>query len=386
LKILGGDRLDPDIGTLHQQLAQALSAVGDDDGAVSALESALRIAQALSLPEVLSYALTVKAGVYLQAGRVDEAGYLYAGAVDTAERHRLTTALSTAQANLSNLTMQWDRPDAAEQCQAALTLSRRLGDRYGESIDAGNLMTVQLVTGRWEELERLAGGLLENHENRPGVEHVHVRLVILNALRGQLGPARAHLEQARAWRDSDNEETHSSHAALRIIVHVAAGELEDALTLGLEMLPHAIRTLGASHEAVRFAWPDALHAALDLGRLEAARRLLALLADQPPGHIPPYHRAHLARGRGLLAAATGEHASAETDLTAAIDAFHALAYPYWRAVTQTDLAACLTEQERGSDATALLTQAIPILQTLAAAPALARADQITATAAGTISI
>jgi tetratricopeptide (TPR) repeat protein len=384
LEVLGGDRLDPDVGILNERLGRALGFAGDHDRAAPALESALWIAQALTLPELLSRALTTKATMCLDTGRVEEAGYLYAAAIDVAERHQLTNALDVAHLNLGNLAMQWDRPDATAQCQAALTFARRGGNRRSESTAAGNLMAVQLDTGRWEQLERLAHELLENHENRPGAPHVHARLTVLHALRGQLEPARASLEQVSAWRDSDDAEGHGFHAALRIIVQFAEGELQAALTLGLETLPTTVATLGAAHEVIRFAWPHALDAALELGRLQDTRRLLALLDEQPPGHIPPFLRAHLARGRGLLAAVTGEDTSVQTELTTAIEGFHALGYSYWHALTQIDLAAWLTEQGHGSDATPLLTEAIPTLQALAAAPALARASQIAGTSASTI--
>lgn len=77
--------------------------------------------------------------------------------------------------------------------------------------------------------------------------------------------------------------------------------------------------------------PDALDAALALGRLDEGAALVALLAEQPPGHIPPYLAAHLARGRGLVAAVEGGHDAVETDLGAAIDGFRELGYPYWLA-------------------------------------------------------
>jgi hypothetical protein len=144
------------------------------------------------------------------------------------------------------------------------------------------------------------------------------------------------------------------------------------------MLPRTIQALGASHDSVRDAWPDALDAALALGRLDEGAALVSLLAEQPPGHIPPYLAAQLARGRALVAAADGGHDAVEADLGSAIAGFRELRYPYWLAVTNTDLANWLIGQDRQSEAAPLLDDAIGSLTSLAAAPALARAETLRA--------
>jgi hypothetical protein len=89
-------------------------------------------------------------------------------------------------------------------------------------------------------------------------------------------------------------------------------------------------------------------------------------------------RAHLARGRALLAAVEDRHETVEADLMVAIDAFAALAYPYWLAVTQTDLAEWLIEQGRDGEAEPLLAAAIGVFEPLGAAPALERARSLSA--------
>ena len=143
------------------------------------------------------------------------------------------------------------------------------------------------------------------------------------------------------------------------------------------LLGPAIKLLGTSNDAVRYAWPDALEAALELGRVGAARELLALLAGQPPGRVPPYLRAQLTRGRGLVNAVDAHHEAVETNLETAIDAFEKLGYPYWHAVTQTDLAAWHIDQHQPDAAVPLLEQAVATLTPLRAAPALTRAYGLT---------
>jgi tetratricopeptide (TPR) repeat protein len=246
-------------------------------------------------------------------------------------------------------------------------------------------MTVHLYAGRWSELERLAAELLEDNEDRAGVEDVYYRLAILHALRGERDAAQASLERIAPWERTDEVEAKVLHQSAVVSVRLGQGHAEEALDHGRRMMGDAIQALGASNEAVRYAWPDTLQAALALERHDDARRLLALLADQPPGHIPPYLEAQFARGRGLIAAAAGQHDAVEGDLNAAVAALRALGYPYWLAVAQTDLAAWLVDRGRGDEAAPLLDEAIATLRSLGAVPELARAQSVIAVPARAIS-
>jgi len=161
-----------------------------------------------------------------------------------------------------------------------------------------------------------------------------------------------------------------------VLVRATEGQPEQALAHGLPTLQTAIDTQGPAVEAVRDCWPHVLQAALALARHQDAHRIVSLLADRPPGHVPPYLRAHLARGRALLNAAEGRPDTVQADLQTAIDAFAKLAYPYWHAVTQTDLAAWHTDHHQPDQAGPLLEQAIAILTPLRAAPALTRAHAL----------
>jgi class 3 adenylate cyclase/tetratricopeptide (TPR) repeat protein len=371
LEILASDRLDPEVGALNRALGGALVFAGDYERAGPPLETALQIGQALKLPGLLSDALTNKANLYLHTGRAEEARCLFGGAIDIAERHGLVEALGRAQSNSGNLASQWDLPDAGRHSESALALARRRGDRYMESVSAGNLVTVRLFAGRWQEAERLADELLDD-DGRAGAGYSDFPMVILHVLRGEPEAARIILDRLAAWEHSDDEEHQAMHSSASISVTLATGHPEEALERGKRMLPHAIDRLGASNESVRHGWPDTLQAALALARPEDARVLLALLAERPPGHIPPYLEAQLARGRALLAAAEGRHDTVEADL----NSFRALGYRYWLAVAQTDLVAWMAGQNGGSDARALLAEATATLESLGAAPALARARDL----------
>jgi tetratricopeptide (TPR) repeat protein len=372
LQTLGADQMDGEVGALHAVLGHALLFAGHYEQAGQPLETALRIAQELDLPAVQSGALMDKGLICLQASRIEEARALLGASVEIAERHDLAAELMLARGNSGSLGMQWDLPEAAEHYAATLALARRHGERFLESVAAGNLVYLYVFAGRWEELERLSAELLEDVEDRPGAEFLHSPLTILHTLRGELDSAQASFRRMLAWERGDDDELRAIHTSVAIRLHLAEGRAEDALEHGNSLLAGAINTLGTSHDAVRNAWPDTLEAALELGRLEAAGELLALLSHQPHGHVPPYLRAHLARGRALIAAAKGEHDTVEAHLTDAIEVFRSLAYPYWLARVQTELAAWLIDQDRSSDAEPLLAEATAALEALGAAPALAR--------------
>jgi class 3 adenylate cyclase/tetratricopeptide (TPR) repeat protein len=383
LRILGAERVDAEVGLLHAVLGHALLFAGHYEQAGQPLDTALRIAEELDLPAVLSGALMDKGLICLQASLIEEARALLASAVEIAERHDLPAELILAQGNSGSLGMQWDLPEAAEHYRSTLALARRQGDRFLESVAAGNLMYLYVSAGQWEELERMAVELLDDMEDRSGVEFLHYPLTILHTLRGELDAARASFARMLAWERGDDDELRAIRTSVAIRVHLAEGHAEEALELGTEMLGQAIETLGTSHDAVRNAWPDTLEAALELGRLDTAGELLELLSRQAPGHVPPYLRAQLARGRALTSAAEGQHDAVEAELTSAIDGFRALGYPYWLARVQTDLAAWLIDEERVGDAAPVLGEVTATLESLGAAPELVRAQALTVSRAGT---
>ena len=378
LATLGPDSLDPEVGALHAVLGHALLFSGQDEQAARALETALRIARELDLPDLLSGALIDKGLLCVQRSRPDEARALLAAALEIAERHDLVVKAHNALGNSGMLGMQWDQPGASEQFAHALVLARRLGDRFRESISAGNLMYLRVFTGHWTAVEEMAPELLEQLEDRPGVEFVRWPLAVLRALRGEHTAAREELAGMALWGRSDDEDLRFTHTSVAVCVLLASGDAEAALELGRRMLGPAIAALGASHDAVRSAWPDTLQAALDLGRRDAARELIELLAEQPSDHVPPYLRAQLARARSLTGvggdAARGDGA-AERELAGAVATFRELGYPYWTARASADLSKWLLERERGAEARGPLEDAIRTLEELGAAPALARARQ-----------
>ncbi|MDQ6818664.1 MAG: hypothetical protein M3018_14865 [Actinomycetota bacterium] len=245
-------------------------------------------------------------------------------------------------------------------------------------------MAVHLYAGRWHEAERLAAELLGADAQRPGLEDLNWSLALLHALRGELDAARASLARMKPWKDSDDDEFRALYASAAVSVRLAEGSAEEALELGWEVLPHALAALGPSNEAVRNAWPATLQAALQLSRVDDASELVALLSKRPPGHIPPYLGIQLCRGRALILAAEGREDAVEAELRDAIAGLRELGYRYWLAVTQTDLSAWLAAKNRRAEASTLLEEAIPTLESLGAKPALDRARDLSRATAATV--
>ena len=376
IKSLEGVPRDADVANLNAQLGNAFLAMAEWERSLPALEAALELAEALMLADVLSRALCNKGIVFLSIGRPEEARSLLTGAAEIAQRGDVADELHRALANLANLEMQWDLPGAEGHWDAALAWARRLGRRRMESLSAANLMMARAFAGHWTSASQLGDELLDGNEDRAGAEFVYHQLGLAQLLRGEIAAARASHERVVVWEHTDDVEYRAIHHSLRVTLLRAEGSAQEALELGESLLPSAIETLGASNDAVRQAWPEALGAALDLGRLDRAQALIELLAERPPGHIPPYLNAQLARGRGLLAAAEARDDGAEEALRDAVARFDALQYSYWLAVARTDLAGWLLDHRREGEAEPLLEQASATLGALGAAPALSRAREL----------
>ncbi len=375
LEVLASAEPDPDTAELSSELAGALLAKGEDpEEAGKAIERALAAAEALELPAVTCRALDLKGRRAHGMGHFEEAAALYDRAIAIGERHRLPLR-AAPYINSADLRLMRDMPGALELCEAALSTSRRLGDRGAESVAIANLMSALLILGRWEENEQLALAALEGDEDRPDTEYVNDELALLQVMRGRLEAARSGLARMEAWRRSENSEHRACYQSIAGLIARGEGELDAAF----ELLAGAVRASfaieGASSLGVRRAWPDAFRSALELGRFDEAEQLLAMLANQPRGLVPPLLRAELSHAQGLLAGARGGE-DAEARFTDAIDGLRALGYPYWLARAQTDLGEWLRDQDRSQEAATWLQRALAIGAQLAAEPLLAHARDL----------
>jgi tetratricopeptide (TPR) repeat protein len=374
LGALEPDTDDAVVARINVRLGLALLDTGRVREAFEPLDRALELAQALELPAELASALAYKAALCVAVGRVYEARILFDGAVELCEQHELTHQLVSARVNSGDFLMRFDLPGSTERTRAALDIARRIGNRYYESIAAANLMRVWGDRGDWDELKRLGTELLAHAEDRPGAEMLHFELGLLAAFRGEIEAAREHLTRIALWGVSQNNQLRWLYDACHATIALAAGEFADALDSTTRAIEEILQVDGPSNLAIRIGLPAAIAAALPLGRLADAGEVLSRLEDRPPGHLPPYVRAQMSHAYGVLAAARGDVAAAESHLRVAIDAFGSLGFPYWLAIGQTDLAELLVSGSRVTDAKPLLEEARAVFSRLGAAPALQRID------------
>jgi hypothetical protein len=160
------------------------------------------------------------------------------------------------------------------------------------------------------------------------------------------------------------------------IVAAEQGLHADVLTLADDAIQLTLDAFGLRHECIRQCWPEALNAALAIGDIAAADRLLAIVADRPVGHVPPYLRAQLARFRARLAAAHGSHEAVAQDFRAADAMLTELGYPYPLALVRRDHGVWLISRDRGGEARPHLLAAEATFAALGAAPALATTREL----------
>jgi class 3 adenylate cyclase/predicted ATPase len=359
----------------HSRLGGSLMFGGHRSDAEPHVEAALELGEALDLPDVLSSAAVRRATLLAFANRPQEALVEMQWAIALAEEHGLGKEAMNAQANASDQCLNDDQPGAEEHCDAAMELARRRGDRETETLVAGNLAHRYVLTGRWDEAEQLCRSMLDGSD-RPGDANLHARLALLHALRGQVAladEAKAHLAD---WADSQDVQNRHIHGFIAAAVALAAGDLSEALALAEVVAREAADAMGLRNDMFRTAWPDAMEAAVAMGELDRADRLLAMVAELPPGNVPRYLRAMMARYRARLDAARGRHDHVDANFLDATTRFRELGYPYFLAIAQLDHAAWLVAQDRPADARELLTAAVVTFERLAATPALLRAQEL----------
>lgn len=366
LEVLDLGQLDADVAEIQSQLARELSVAGRREEAMEHVEHALRIAEALDLPQVLCDGLETKALLLRSADRPEEALLLFDGTVEIAGRRGLTSEeMLSGQANSGDTRMANDIGDAISHLESAIGLARRLGQRYSETFLGGNLLLALIFSGEWRRATELAESLLE--EDRPGVEIVQSRLVVLNALRGNPQLAREAFSALQRWEHHNSTEPRTLYAALEATVLLAEGELPRALEAARGALEVAVPNFGYRHEIARQAWPDACEAALGMGSSQKLAELVRMLESEPPGRLPPYLRWQLARYRALGALGPpGEPAGVR--LLSVSDGFGALGYPYWAARTGLEAASRGSEGDAAADSRA--QQARQLLLAMGAPPPL----------------
>jgi tetratricopeptide (TPR) repeat protein len=370
LQVLSGDEPDEDLAMLAAQLGRFRFFTADFDRAEERIDQALKIAESLRLPEVLSQALNSRSLILDVRGRPEEALGVLQRALDIALEHDVPTAAMRAYYNLADRSWRRDQHQQADEyVRSGLVLTRKLGDRYWEWQFLGTSYQLYAL-GEWDEALARAAEL-------PGAEAMaEVRLAYLCQVcplpmirvnRGEVDRAEEGLRFAAGWGSSDDVQERSAWALGRAVVHRARGELEEVIRLWDEY-DEDRTSLGTDGEFFRESLVETAEAALALGDLSRVEQLLKVAADIPLSGTPPSLPAHVARLGARLALAQGRSDGVEPGFKAAAGLFREIGIPFWLAVTLLEHGEWLDGQGRADDAAPLLTEARALFERLAARP------------------
>ena len=371
------DAVGPGTADLLRRLGKNLAFAGEIAEAAPLIERAIGIGEELDDQRLLADSLDAEAVRLWFSGRMVMARSVGEAAVEAARASGLLDQLHRNLSNLGDALLSSDRP-AVDVLREAVDIARRMGDPAAVAISTANVVNALIYIGAWDEAAALTAGTIEE-----GVEFkgsggglLHDRLVLINALRGDVAAAHHHLDIAKEMLAPEDLLDVEIYAAAEAAVRLVEGDFSSILSEAPERLTSMAQTFGWFQESARQLWPDAVEAALRAGDRAAADSLVAMLEAVPPGGLSPYLRAQLARTRARLAAARGEHEDVEPGLRHAIERFAAMSYPYWEAMASLDLAEWLSDQGRNDEAKAPRDAAAQTFDRLGAAPDLARARRL----------
>jgi tetratricopeptide (TPR) repeat protein len=371
------DEPDADVALLLSRLAQ-LYAFSGDPRAAELVDRCLDIAEALQLHEALVRSWASKA-ILLFATRPAEALGLHMLALSVALEQGMTRGATIAYGNINDASMQYDRyRDCLGYLEEALPLARRMGDRRNEWFTLSEQSYVLSMLGRWDEaearraelpLDRLGedtvlGSLLT------GILEIHLR-------RGELVQAQELLAPFEEMGRSTDVQMHGAVFGATAAVRLAEGRLRECLAAA-ERAIEGRATLGLGSQDVKQGYRHGLEAALALGDLDTADRLLRIVEEAPIGLRPPYLAALANRYRARLA---GDAPEADRLFATAAAQFGAIEVQFEEAVVQLEHAEWLNRIGRTDEAESLLQRARATFERLRATPWLERAAAAGAVAA-----
>ena len=376
-QILAEEEPDADLAALAAQLGRFMFFAGQLELASQRIETALGIAEALSLPEVLAQALTTKAMVLTSHGRKQEGLALMRFALDTALEHDKPSAALRASYNLADTLAQVDRYDEAiELVRDGLIQARRIGNRYWEWSFLNQLYP-HYALGEWNEALEMIAQLPEDQwrEARQALGAVASVGVLLRVHRGNLREAARLVEAFEELETSADVQEQSLYACGKARLLLAEDNPGEALRIAESAL--AVReNLGFTQEYLKELDVTAAEAAIALGDTGKLTELVATVDAVPLGSGSHFLRAHSARFRAHLADREGEAAEVHRLFRGAAGLYREIGAPFYLAVVQLEHGEWLTALGRAKEAEPLLSEAREVFERLEAAPWLERAEKV----------
>ena len=376
LDLLSSEEADADVAALAAQVGRFRSFAGEPDVAAERVETALELAEALNLPEVLSQAVNTKAMILANAGRDAEAGALVKLALQVALDNDLQSAALRAYNNTADFEARADRYEqAAAGYRDGLALARRAGIRQSEWQFLGQIYPL-FALGRWDEALEHAAGIPEDAfaETRFPFICMVGAAVSIHLNRGEIDAAHRLTELHPEVADSADLTERSAYAWALSARLLAAGDRAGALRVA-EAAWETRAEVGIGSEGIKEAFGLAVDAALAVGDLERAERLVAEVEQMQPGRRPQSMAAQAMRFRGRLAVAAGDADRADQMFRRAAALFRELATPFPMAVTLLEHGEWLAGTGASDEAAPLLAGAVEVFAGLRAQPWIDRLER-----------
>jgi class 3 adenylate cyclase/tetratricopeptide (TPR) repeat protein len=366
---------DPDVAWLAAQIGRFQFFAGDPSLAIQRIETALEIAEAENLQEVLSQALNTKSLILQGRGRRVEASALLERALQLAIEGDKPSAALRAYNNLVDMRAAEDRyQDAQDLLDEGLALARRVGNRTWEQLLRGQPYPLYCL-GRWDEaLEQMAGMAVdERFNNRTAFDQGYMAFgTAIHVHRGELDEAARHVALfTDIAMSSDDAQERADYACAAATLLSAQGDAHGALAVAKRAREQGIR-LGVWHYTVKEGIVLGVEAAIAAGDLEAAEDLLEHVEALPAGDRSRYLETQAQRLRALLAWRWGESADVAPGFESAIQGFRGLALPFWTAVTLLEQSEWTASQGRAGETSPQLVEARQTFRRLRAEPWLRR--------------
>ncbi len=368
---------DEDVASLAAQVARFAFFAGDTVLASQRVETALELAEALSLPEVLAQALNTKALILLAQGRRNEGSVLLQHALEVALEHDKPSAALRAFYNLADAVLSCDDryEDAAETVRRGIAHARKVGNAYWERTFLGFGYPFYAL-GAWDNVLAMRDELSQEDWTRARLAYgaVLCSAVPVCVHRARLEEAKQMVDAVAEFERSADVQERCYYGVATAHIFLAEGHRTEALRVAQSVFAER-GSMGVAHDTVKESFALALQASLDLDQLDEADELLAIVERLPPGMRPQFLNAHVARFRAHLAARAGQAEEAERLFNIAGGQFHELAVPFHLAAMRLEHAEWLSTQGRTDETQPLLAEAREIFERLDAKPWLERLGQ-----------
>jgi DNA-binding CsgD family transcriptional regulator len=260
--------------------------------------------------------------------------------------------------------------EARSRMQTRLDRALSLGDEPAVAAALLHQAELEFRAGDWPLAARKAAEGYERAE-QIGREQDLSGLLYVTALvdahLGRVDEARAAAQRGIALSESCGDEVFQlQHLSSLGFLELSIGDPGAADRI-LRPLAARLDALSWREPSIYAELPNAMEAVVELGELEEARRLLAILEDRLSRIDSPWGEASAGRCEGLILAAEGDLAGAVVALERALTVHERLPQPFDRARTLLVLGAVQRRARKRGAARVSLAQALAIFEELGAA-------------------